>query len=96
MLGGGFGLFSPKWQLWYYFESQSFSPKKDVRDDGDRLIIKIGLPGWKYLERVPNSTYMSHLTLGSKSKNPLAYSYFTDSLVVAGEIHYIWGGLSRE
>ncbi len=45
MFGDAFGRFSRSPQFDNLFDSGSFTPDIDIKDDGDRLIVKIDLPG---------------------------------------------------
>lgn len=45
MFGDAFGRFSESPQFGNIFESENFTPKIDVRDEGDRFVVKIDLPG---------------------------------------------------
>jgi len=45
MFGDAFGRFSQSPGFGNIFESQSFTPNIDIRDEGDRFVIKIDLPG---------------------------------------------------
>jgi len=45
MFGDAFGRFSQHPRFGSVFDSQSFTPKIDIRDEGNRFVIKIDLPG---------------------------------------------------
>lgn len=45
MFGDAFGRFSQSPNFGNIFESESFTPNVDIRDEGDHFVIKIDLPG---------------------------------------------------
>ena len=45
MFGGAFGRFSQSPRFGNIFDSSGFTPKIDIREEDDRIIIKIDLPG---------------------------------------------------